>query len=474
MAKRVLTNLDLSNNEIQNVKLQNLGADPGTPAGNGQVLYRTDTNKVRARINGAWFDLATTADIPASGIPATIVDVKGDIIVASAADTVVRKAAGANNTFLTADSAQADGLAWRTVVDTDLPGTIMRDAEHTVALHQEIIATADLTDWPRTAALDLNNQKLTSVANGTAATDAVNLGQLNSVSSGIDWKSSVRVATTANGALATAYANGQVVDGVTLVTGNDILLKDQTTGTENGIYTVNAAGAPTRRTDADVSAEVTGGMAVWVNEGTTNADTGWVLTTNDPITLGTTALVFTQFSGLGQITAGNALTKTGNTLDVAPGTGLEISADTIRIAAAAAGAGLTGGGGAAIDVNAGVGLEVVADAVRIAAAAAGNGLVGGAGSALAVGAGTGISVAADTVAIDTTVVARKVTGALTGGAVSEVLTHNLNTRDVVVTLRNNATPWEEVEVEVEATTVNTVTIRSAAALPASYTWVVVG
>jgi phage-related tail fiber protein len=107
-----------------------------------------------------------------------------------------------------------------------------------------------------------------------------------------------------------------VIDGVTLATGDRILLKDQTTGADNGIYTVNASGAPTRATDADTSAEVTGGMAVWVNEGTTNADTGWIVTTNDVITLGTTALVFSQFSGLGQVTAGTGLTKTGNTISM--------------------------------------------------------------------------------------------------------------------------------------------------------------
>jgi len=163
-----------------------------------------------------------------------------------------------------------------------------------------------------------------TVPTPTNGTDAANKAYVDAAVVGIDWKPSVRVATTTAGTLASSFANGSSVDGVTLATGDRILIKDQATGSENGIYTVNASGAPTRATDADTSAEVTSGLAVFVEEGTTNADSGWVLTTNSPITLGTTALVFTQFTGLGQITAGAGLTKTGNTIDV-------VTADAARI-----------------------------------------------------------------------------------------------------------------------------------------------
>lgn len=148
-----------------------------------------------------------------------------------------------------------------------------------------------------TASVAMNNQKLIGLADGTAASDAATKGQVDAASAGLDPKGSVRASTTANGALASAYENGDVIDGVTLVTGDRILLKNQTTGSENGIYTVNAAGAPTRATDADTSAEVSAGMYTFVEEGTQNADTGWVLTTNNPITLGTTALTFAKFTG---------------------------------------------------------------------------------------------------------------------------------------------------------------------------------
>ena len=182
-------------------------------------------------------------------------------------------------------------------------------------------------------AIAMGGSKITGLGTPTADTDAATKAYVDSASLGIDWKASVHAATTANGTLATAYANGSVIDGVTLVTGDRILIKDQTTGTENGIYTVNASGAPTRATDADANAEVTANFAVFVEEGTANADSGWVLTTNAPITVGTTALVFTQFTGLGQVTAGDGLTKTGNTLN-AVGTADRITAnaDSLDIA----------------------------------------------------------------------------------------------------------------------------------------------
>lgn len=107
------------------------------------------------------------------------------------------------------------------------------------------------------------------------------------------WKEPVRVATTANGTLSTAFANGQVVDGVTLATGDRILIKNQSTATQNGIYVVAASGAPTRATDADTGAELLG-ATVAVAEGTTNADTVWLCTANATITVGSTNLPWQQ------------------------------------------------------------------------------------------------------------------------------------------------------------------------------------
>lgn len=125
-----------------------------------------------------------------------------------------------------------------------------------------------------TGPVSMNNQKITSLANGTATSDAINLGQLQAAVQGFSWKTSVRAASTANGTLASAFENGDTLDGVTLVTGDRILLKNQTTASEDGIYTVNASGAPTRAVDADTFGELEN-ATVMVNEGTANAGTAW-------------------------------------------------------------------------------------------------------------------------------------------------------------------------------------------------------
>jgi hypothetical protein len=168
----------------------------------------------------------------------------------------------------------------------------------------------------------------------TALTDAVNANYVQAYSAGLDWKQSVRLATAAAlpantaagsgvGKTLTADANGALsVDGIAVANGNRILVKDEATGADNGIYVVTdlgSAGTPyvlTRATDFDQNAEVTDGAAVFVGEGSTLLDTGWVLITNDPITVDTTVLVFTQFTGTGAIIAGAGLLKTGSTIDV--------------------------------------------------------------------------------------------------------------------------------------------------------------
>src|SRR6266540_2049132 len=131
------------------------------------------------------------------------------------------------------------------------------------------------------------------------ATDAATKAYVDANSQGLDVKSSVRAATTADITL----AGTQTIDGVDLIEGDRVLVKDQTAAATNGIYVV-AAGAWNRPADADTGVKVTGGMFTFVEEGTTNADSGWVLATNGAIVLGTTALTFVQFSGAGQITAG--------------------------------------------------------------------------------------------------------------------------------------------------------------------------
>ena len=185
-----------------------------------------------------------------------------------------------------------------------------------------------------TGTIDVSSARITSLATPTQTTDAATKAYVDAQLQGLDVKNSVRVATTANGTLSSAFANNSTVDGVTLATGDRILLKDQSTGSENGIYTVNSSGAPTRATDFDADSEVTGGTFFFVEEGTVNADNGFVMTNDGTVTVGSTALVFTQFSGAGQVTAGSALTKSGNTLNVAvDDSSIEVSSDALRVKA---------------------------------------------------------------------------------------------------------------------------------------------
>ena len=204
-----------------------------------------------------------------------------------------------------------------------------------------------------TGTVDVGSKRITSVAEPTQASDAATKNYVDAVKTGLDVKDSVRVATTA--ALTVTYANGTsgvgatltnagtqaalTLDSIVMVVGDRVLVKDQGTGLQNGIYTVTNVGSAstnwvlTRATDFDSTAEVTGGAFTFVEEGTVNADNGFVCTNNGSITIGTTAITFVQFSGAGQITAGAGLTKTGNTIDaVGTANRITVNADSIDIA----------------------------------------------------------------------------------------------------------------------------------------------
>ena len=167
-----------------------------------------------------------------------------------------------------------------------------------------------------TGAVSLNSQKITGLADPTADADAANKGYVDGVAQGLDVKDSVVATTTANGILSTAFANGQSIDGVTLQTGDRILIKNQTTSSQNGIYNVQASGAPSRATDMATGANAAGAF-VFVEQGTVNAENGFTCTSDTgSAVVGTNNLTFAQFSGAGQIIAGDGLDKSGNTLSV--------------------------------------------------------------------------------------------------------------------------------------------------------------
>ena len=176
------------------------------------------------------------------------------------------------------------------------------------------------------ASVSMNSQLLTDVLDPVNDQDAATKIYVDTVAQGLDAKDAARAATTANLTL----SGTQTVDGVSLVAGDRILVKNQTTQSENGIYDV-AAGAWTRSSDADTWDALVSAF-IFVSEGTDNADNGYVMTADAGGTIGVTAVTWSQFSGAGQITAGAGLTKNGNVIDaVGTANRILVNADDIDI-----------------------------------------------------------------------------------------------------------------------------------------------
>ena len=446
MSRKFLVSIDLNKNELQNAVIQNLATAPSTPLA-GQVYYNTVDNQLYI-YNGTRWEVAGNAvqsgllsSRPAAGsVDAGTIYYATDNYLFYYSDGSTWQQANAFGNVVTETSyGQASGNGTATnyaradhTHGTPALGTATPNAIAGVTGSAGSATTPSKEDHTHafTPAADLSMAgfKLTNVATPAADTDAANKGYVDSVAQGLDTKASVVAATTTNGTLATAFANGQVVDGVTLATNDRLLIKNQTDATANGIYTVNASGAPTRSTDMNLGSEFPSAY-VFVEQGTVNADTGWVCTNNSPVTLGTTNIVWTQFSGAGTYTANNGVLLTGSVFSFAPesGKGLQTSAN-----------------GGAIKLATTSGLNVASD--------------------LAVGAGNGISVLTNTVAIDSTVVVSKYAASVgDGAATSYTVTHNLNTRDVIVTVYDNSSPYAEVVTDVAHSTTNTVTIAFSVA-----------
>lgn len=177
--------------------------------------------------------------------------------------------------------------------------------------------------------IDVVGQPIARVASPSNATDAANKGYVDAAVGGLAWKQPVRAASTANVTLSSVTA-GSTLDGVALAAGDRVLLKDQTTASQNGIYVIAASGAPSRATDADSTSELQS-ASVFVIAGTVNKDRNYTQNVDDP-TVGTTALVWAQFGSGSTITPGDGLSQSGSTLSVKPKPGGGVVVDGTGVA----------------------------------------------------------------------------------------------------------------------------------------------
>jgi hypothetical protein len=320
---------------------------------------------------------------------------------------------------------------------TDGAGTLSIDIDSTVTTNSGTQTLTNKTLSSGTALganLDAASYKITNLGTPTASGDAATKAYVDAVSEGLHVHAAANVYVAANVTIATALEAGDVIDGVTLAEGMRVLVNGQTTQSQNGIYVVQATGGPVRAADFDTAAEIDSGDFIFVSSGTTYGQTGWVQTLK-PATIGTDAISFTQFSGAGTYLAGDGLTLTGTTfsVDVTPSSGsasLEIANNALVVKA-----------------NTSDGLEVT-------------------GNGLGINNGTGLTFSSGALTFDTAngYGVRKLAFSVgDGSATSYTVNHALATRDVTVQIFENASPYAQVEADVEHTDSNNLTIKFAAA-----------
>lgn len=381
--------LDFVKYEARQIRAHQLAAAPSSPV-TGQLYYNTVDNTLW------WWDGTVWQSAKGSGTVAdATTSTKG--IVQLAGDL--------------AGTATSPQIAAGVIVDTDVNAANKDGAVGTASMRtlgagaQQAMPgnrTLDAISAP-VASLNLNNQRITSVADPTGATDGANKQYVDGLAQGLDAKPSVRAATTANVATLAGGAPN-VIDGVTLVLSDRVLVKNQTTTNQNGIYTVTTVGTGAngtwaRATDMDAWTEVPSAYC-FVEQGTTQADTGWVCTADQGGTLGTTAITWTQFNGAGAIVGGAGLLLTGQTLDVGGTTNrITVGTDTVDIAATYVGqASITTVGTISTGVWNGTAVPIANGGTGATTAAAARTALGNSGyySSATHGAGTTITITAAT------------------------------------------------------------------------------
>ena len=351
MAKKFLVNIDLVKNQILNAVLHIVAGTPSTPA-EGQFWYDSNDNRLKYHDgSSALIPWVTGTDIPDGAIantklttnPLARANHTGTQLAATISDLATAVAAISVGGDLTGTVSNAQ-IGTGVIVNADINASAaialsklatdpLARANHTGTQAHTTISDFDAGVQTNrldqmaapTANVSFNNQKITNLATPTADSDAATKLYVDQAVAGLSWKEAVRAATTANITLSGA----QSIDGVSVIAGDRVLVKNQSTASGNGIY-VAAAGAWTRATDADSQDDLLG-AAVMVQEGSTLSGTQWVLTTDAPITVGTTGLTFTQFGGGTAYVAGDGLTLSGSTFNVGSGTGISVGADSISI-----------------------------------------------------------------------------------------------------------------------------------------------
>lgn len=283
---KFVTNLNLNQNELQNGKFQVVASDPTTNNFEGRLIYNSTEKTIKYYDGSSW--KKAIVSVVESGS-------------ASAAITV----------------SESNGVI-------TLTPNLATTSDHGVMSYQDKTKLDDATADATAGKLVIRDGSANfKAATPTDAAHVATKGYVDAARQGLDVKQSVRAATTASVNLSTDLEDGDLLDGVTLATGDRILVKDQggsgVAHVDNGIYVVQASGAPVRASDSNGTAdtgELSPGTFTFVEEGTENSDKGFVISTNGAITVGSTAIAWTQFSGAGAFTAGDGLSQSGNTINV--------------------------------------------------------------------------------------------------------------------------------------------------------------
>jgi hypothetical protein len=299
MATKFLTNIDLNQNQLLNATFEVLGTAPSTGLFEGRMYYNSATDSIEVYSGSAWRKFVNSVTSGGSYTDAiTIGESNGTVtLTLNLADT--DSAGLLSSGFWNALNDATDAATASKLVKRDGNGNI-------------------------------------KVATPTDAAHAATKGYVDAARQGLDVKQSVRAATTAAVNIANELEEGDTLDtSVTLVAGDRVLVKNQGTASQNGIYVVQESGAAVRAADANGTADtgtVSGGTFTFVEEGTVNADSGFVVSSNGLIAVGTDAMNWVQFSGAGAVIAGDGLTKDGTTVNAVGTSGrISVTANAIDI-----------------------------------------------------------------------------------------------------------------------------------------------